>query len=637
MDSVNVRGSLWNRWDPHIHAPGTVLNDQYKGTDPWEEFLLRIEKSDPPIRALGITDYYSLQVYEQVVAKKRSGRLAGVGLIFPNIEMRFGIETAKSSAINVHVLLSPEDADHVARIKRFLSELHFSFQGESYRCEQSDLIRLARAYDKTITDDKRALEVGSTQFKVNFDELRKVWRESEWVQRNTLVAVAGGSTDGTSGLKEDSSFTALRREIETFAHIIFASQPQQRNFWLGKGAASPEELAANWGGYKPCLHGSDAHQHAKVGDPDLDRFCWIKGDLTFESLRQACIEPESRALVDSEPPRGALPSQTIDCIEVSNAPWLKTARVPLNPGLIAIIGARGSGKTALADLIAAGGYAMSPHLNKSSFIYRAKDFLLDSESRLTWESGESTSIPLRRVETDDVLDSPHVQYLSQQFVEQLCSAEGLEDELTTEIERVILQSHTIVDRMGASNFRELLHIRSQRARNARERSELALRTASEALTAERARKASLNTLTKQHAEKNALIEKDKKDRKALTGRGEKERVERMETISLPVDKARAIVEQAKFRQRALLLLQDEVGNLRKNLGPGYLKKLRDAYADAALTDAQWKNFSLEFTGDVDRIISEEVALRVTFRTGGVSGRSLYPCSTLLVTRQLVTD
>jgi ABC-type lipoprotein export system ATPase subunit len=33
---------------------------------------------------------------------------------------------------------------------------------------------------------------------------------------------------------------------------------------------------------------------------------------------------------------------------------MKTPTIPLNPGLVAIIGARGSGKTALADMIAAG-------------------------------------------------------------------------------------------------------------------------------------------------------------------------------------------------------------------------------------------------------------------------------------------
>jgi hypothetical protein len=264
MDSANPRGALWNRWDPHIHAPGTILSDQYKGSDPWEELLSRIEKSDPLIRALGITDYYSIAVYEQVLEKQRSGRLSDIGLIFPNVEMRFGIETAKGSAINVHLLFSPDDPDHVALIKRFLSELHFPFQGETYRCDPGDLIRLGKAYDKAIKDDGKALEIGSTQFKVNFEELRTAWKDSVWVQRNTLVAVAGGTGDGTAGLKENASFTALRREIETFAHIIFSSHSKQRDFWLGKGADSVQQLTEKWGGCKPCLHGSDAHRHEKV-------------------------------------------------------------------------------------------------------------------------------------------------------------------------------------------------------------------------------------------------------------------------------------------------------------------------------------------------------------------------------------
>src|SRR5580692_7559125 len=76
LESNNPRGAVWNRWEPHIHAPGTILSDQYTGADPWEDFLSRIEKSHPLIRALGITDYYNLALYEQVVHRKHDGRLA---------------------------------------------------------------------------------------------------------------------------------------------------------------------------------------------------------------------------------------------------------------------------------------------------------------------------------------------------------------------------------------------------------------------------------------------------------------------------------------------------------------------------------------------------------------------------------
>jgi hypothetical protein len=80
-------GSVWRRWDPHLHAPGTALNNQF-GADAWEEYLRIIEESEPRIEALGVTDYYSIDDYEMVVDHKQAGRLPDVGLIFPNVELR---------------------------------------------------------------------------------------------------------------------------------------------------------------------------------------------------------------------------------------------------------------------------------------------------------------------------------------------------------------------------------------------------------------------------------------------------------------------------------------------------------------------------------------------------------------------
>src|SRR3546814_5806543 len=68
---------------------------------------------------------------------------------------------------------------------------------------------------------------------------------------------------------------------------------------------------------KPCLHGSDAHNHASTGRPDGDRFSWVKGALTFDALRQVCIDPEGRAFVGVEPPRSAMPSQVISQVDRS--------------------------------------------------------------------------------------------------------------------------------------------------------------------------------------------------------------------------------------------------------------------------------------------------------------------------------
>ena len=79
-------GSQWHRWEPHIHAPGTVLNDRFGGGDPWDVYLTKIEIKTPLIRALAVTDYYLTDLYEQVLQHKEDGRLPHVDLIFPNIE-----------------------------------------------------------------------------------------------------------------------------------------------------------------------------------------------------------------------------------------------------------------------------------------------------------------------------------------------------------------------------------------------------------------------------------------------------------------------------------------------------------------------------------------------------------------------
>src|SRR6202022_681239 len=93
--------------------------------------------------------------------------------------------------------------------------------------------------------------------------------------------------------------------------------------------------------------------------------------VAFDSLRQAIIDPAGRAFVGSAPPFRAAPSQVISAVEIMGAPWATTPTLALNPGLVAIIGARGSGKTALADAIAAGCDATSERLSEA-FIHCAR-------------------------------------------------------------------------------------------------------------------------------------------------------------------------------------------------------------------------------------------------------------------------
>ena len=489
--------------------------------------------------------------------------MPGVDLIFPNVELRLGIGTGRGSPINIHLLVSPDDPDHVARLQSFLSGLEFEALGERYRCTSAEIIQLGRAHDATATNDRQALAVGTNQFKVDLANLREALRVSKWAQSNILIGLAAGSNDGTAGLQGDASLARLRREIESAAHIIFSARSADREFWLGKGAVSPEVLRSEYNGLRPCLHGSDAHRLDRVVTPDQDRRCWLKGDLTFETLRQACLEPEIRVFVGTAAPPAAPTSQVISEIEVTGAPFLLNPKLPLNPGLVGIIGARGSGKTALADLIAAGGKAFTLGANQRSFIDRAVDHLSGAGVSLAWADGTGSDCDINALGTFEAAEDPQVRYLSQQFVDRLCSAEGLTDELLQEIQRVIFLAHPTEDRMGATDFQQLLDLTAESSRRARAGAEAELRALSDEFVTEREKQASVAPLRTQLATLQGQIAKAQGDRMALVARGggNAERLNQYATVAAALQARRSAYEQLERRKNALKILAEEVETL----------------------------------------------------------------------------
>lgn len=114
---------------------------------------------------------------------------------------------------------------------------------------------------------------------------------------------------------------------------------------------------------------------------------------------------------------------------------------------------------------------------------------------------------------DDGLDggSGHVQYLSQQFVERLCSSDGgVTDELLAEIERVIFDEHAGEDRLSATTFTELRELKASRSRSAQTRSREGLERAVEEISEERRKHASLTLLKRQFEAAEEAITNDKR-------------------------------------------------------------------------------------------------------------------------------
>ena len=602
-------GSLWQRWDPHVHAPGTIFNDQFKGD--WDAYFDTLEKAEPPIRALGITDYYGLETFQHFLAKKKEGnRLAGCNLVFPNIELRFSVGTAKAW-INAHLLVCPDDPDHLDQLSRFLQRLTFKTTSGPYCATRADLIRLGRDMDASLIDDRAALRHGSEQFKVNFDQLRDEYRDSAWARANILIAVAGAKGDGTSALQEGAD-QALRTQVESFAHVIFASSATQREYWLGR-KTSEQHIVATYGSLKPCMHGSDGHSIDRAGAPDQDRFSWIKGAVSFDTLRQACIDPTGRAYVGVEPPPAAAPSEVIASLAIDRAAWITTPNIALNPGLVAIIGARGSGKTALADMIAAACDAHDDDPPDQAFLVRASEYLADGAIRLKWGNGVETSKRLDQGAVRDWDGYPRARYLTQQFVDSLCSSEGMTDGLLAEVERVVFDAHSPTEREGAVDFADLRDLRAERHRQARQREEQNLETLSDRINSELEKQGQAPGLRKQIEEKKTRIQQLTNDRLKLVSKGSEQRVKRLEELTQAANIVRSTVRALNIREQKLMLVRDEVEDFRTHEAPENFRNTQERHRESGIKGDDWNPFLTRFNGDVDSVLGNYLSRTRTAR------------------------
>jgi len=424
--------------------------------------------------------------------------------------------------------------------------------------------------------------------------------------------VAGGADDGTSGMRQAADAT-LRQEIEKFSHIIFASSQAQREFWLGQRSVSVNELRARYNGCKPCFHGSDAHDQLKTGQPVDDRFSWIKGALTFDALRQACIDPGGRAYVGAEPPHRATQSQVISQVEITQAPWAVTPMTPLNPGLVAVVGARGSGKTALTDVIAAGCDAITEAAWNAdenispSFLVRARTLISNAKVTLTWGGGSTTTRALGGQDANEPLAYPRARYLSQQFVEELCSSKGASEGLIQEVERVIFEAHPEDQREGAMHFAELLESQTMRFQQSRQREADAIASISERIAEELEKEGLVAALNQQTAQKRSLIAGYNADLAKLVIKGTQVQAKRHAELSQAAQALNVKIQSFGNQRRTFLTLQDEVRNMRATKAPEMLRELQARHPGSGLNAVQWDEFLLVYKGDVNKALSGYIA------------------------------
>ncbi len=133
---------------------------------------------------------------------------------------------------------------------------------------------------------------------------------------------------------------------------------------------------------------SDNHQissypkHDSGQQLEKEMFTWIKGDLSFETLRMAFVDPTSRIFVSSEMP--SLPEKYIEEIKFTtiNNKNEKEQRIKLSPGINTIVGGRSSGKSLLFNSIL---YSLSSGKDKS----KIDDYTKDSNKVIKIETIQS--------------------------------------------------------------------------------------------------------------------------------------------------------------------------------------------------------------------------------------------------------
>jgi len=469
------RGSEWRRWDLHVHTPASVLGSCFAGVK-WAAYVdaLEAEAEAFNIAVIGVTDYMSIDGYSALMAERNSnGRLRSVELLIPNIEFRMMPPTEDGKAINLHILVDPTEPDHVERIQRSLRNLKFKYKGEMYGCCRTELIEFGKAQNPKLLDDEAAYRFGMSQFKPDRAVIMEWLSNEARLSANSLIGIANGK-DGISGLPLDG-FGAIRDEILASCDFVFSGNPNDRRHYLGlKPNVPKEEIVRQYRSLKPCVHGCDAHELDQLFRPTEDRFCWIKADPTFNGLRQILWEPAERIHIGAQPPRISDQSQVIRKLYFKNSSaWFTEEALDLNSGLVAVVGEKGSGKTAIADLAAFAAGVPNDPASQSSFITKGGLHLDGARVKLEWGNGDTTEGVLR--DNPFPASRPRVRYLSQDFVERLCSADIGGMELQVAIEEVVFARLSEVQREGYSSFSELRKARELGPESRREslRGELA--------------------------------------------------------------------------------------------------------------------------------------------------------------------
>ncbi|MFA5532158.1 MAG: AAA family ATPase [Candidatus Shapirobacteria bacterium] len=450
MDNKYPKGSEWRKWDLHVHTPKSIVQN-YGGDNQavWDAFIQKIASLPSEIKVIGITDYLFCDGYEYLLTRREE--IPNIELIIPNIEFR--LDTFSGTANNMHrhnyhVLFDPSIELQDIR-EQLLSRL-----STGYKIQDNTEWKSAPTYRSLETLGKEIKKAAppensihsKTDLEVGFDNITYKRKDIEECLQSSCFKgkyiTAIGYTEWDQSRWNQSA--ATKRDLINSVNFCLTSLEDPELIERNRKDLKDNNLCSL------VFHSSDAHELEKIGQSLL----WIKSDPTFAGLKQTLNEPESRVYIGEFPPCLKPEHKIIKSVKIpsSNGWFENNFEIELNSDLVAIVGGRGSGKSALAEAIAYG--AGSLDTSEDSFFKKASKHsnpITGTKIQLTWGDNSTTEFEVGKL---DAYDRGLVRYLPQGIVEELCSPTKNEA-LQQQIENVIFQAISDTEKMGASSFEEL--------------------------------------------------------------------------------------------------------------------------------------------------------------------------------------
>lgn len=436
-------GSLWRKWDLHVHTPESILENRYPrpgGQPDWDAYTGALEQTD--LAVVGATDYFTIDGYKKLRELKTQGRLANIATILPNIEFRLeqvlsSRRDTKPRRLNFHVVFS-DDLDPRIIEEHFLHDLEFTYEGNPQGNDFRRKLKPSNLRDlgERLLQDHPAfagndpLWLGASKAVVDHKQISSLLSGDPRFRDKYVLVLPEELSNLIDWNGQDHQ---VRKVVLQKSDLVFSSNPSTVSWCLGEDPYlnGPKGFVEEFKSLKPCVHGSDAHCLEEIGKPcarrgtqghkcgtatDCEmRFCWVKADPTFEGLRQLLVEPAARVQISSGNPAPTRSPHSIKSVafnecEVNPELTLAATAIDLNPQLIAVVGGRGMGKTAFVDLLANSFDNRLESGDDNSFVLRIHEDEPELTTQIAFENGDAFT---KAIDDDHFYEDSDVIYIPQ--------------------------------------------------------------------------------------------------------------------------------------------------------------------------------------------------------------------------------